>query len=251
MRPPSPASTEPPEARPPLPERGRWSDQAWAGLCDLLARPTGGVAALDWDETCICGDISYALLDDLATRALVDPWIAYRDKIAADRLLAYRELAIELLAGRTPAEVRAWTRRVYEAGLGSGKLRRVPEMESLIRALLLRGWSVYVVTGSAGEVVATLARELGLPRDRVLGMDAVLGADGRFTDTLIEPVTWREGKTANLLARAGGPPDLAIGDSEGDIHLLESAGCAVWIDRGDPELSRVAKERAWWRQGGW
>ena len=96
-----------------------------------------------------------------------------------------------------------------------------------------------------------MASEYGIPEERVIGMDAELGDDGRYRNQLVRPVTWRSGKPERLRLRAGRDPDLALGDSEGDIKLLESARHAVWIDRGDTQLEAVASARGWLRQEAW
>lgn len=236
---------------PPLPRR-RWSAAAHAGLTDLIGR--GGshrVAALDWDETAIRGDISYALLDDLDGSTDEDLWGHYRALIARDRLEAYKSLARLLLHGRTRDEVHTWTRTVAEAAVAAGRLAWVPEIADLVAALHATGWEVWVVTGSPTEVVGVLAPRYGVPSDRVIGMDAPTDDGGRYCNELIEPVTWRDGKPALLERRTGRAPDLAMGDSEGDIRLLAAATAAVWIDRGDPELAAEAAKHGWWRQEGW
>ena len=98
--------------------------------------------------------------------------------------------------------------------------------------------------------MAALAARIGVDTTRVVGMEPVTGEDGRFVEALHEPVTWREGKVQCLHARAGTLPTLAMGDSEGDIRMLESARYAIWIDRGDPQLRRAART-TWWRQECW
>lgn len=234
-----------------LPRR-RWSLSAYEGLSALTDRVDGTpVAALDWDETCVCGDISYALLDDLDASSPEDLWAHYGELIQRDRLLAYKALAVLLMQGKTRDEVRDWTRSVFERSLQTGRIRRVPEIADLVAHLHREGWAVWVVTGSPTEVVATLAPDIGVPEERVIGMEPVVGDDGRYGDRLHEPVTWREGKADLLAARAGRAPALAIGDSEGDIALMRSAAHAIWIDRGDPELEQAASSSGWWRQEAW
>ena len=102
-----------------LPPR-RWTPSVRQHLDDLIRRPEPGLAALDWDETCIRGDISYALLDDLDEESDRDLWADYRARCELDLLAAYEELALWLVAGRRPEEVGAWTRRVTRSGLDSG-----------------------------------------------------------------------------------------------------------------------------------
>ena len=237
---------------PALPRR-RWSTDAHDGITALVRKRAGqrSIAALDWDETCVRGDISYALLDDLDRESPDDLWAYYGGLVETDRLTAYKELAVMLLKGRTAEGAAAWTQGVYDAAVASGKLALVPEMIDLVAYLHAAEWDVWVVTGSPTAVVSTLSPAIGIPSERVIGMDPIIDEDGRFGASLIEPVTWREGKAELFKRRTGLAPALAIGDSEGDIQLLRSSERAVWVDRGDLELEAAALDHDWWRQEGW
>lgn len=233
-----------------LPRR-RWTEAAHGGLTGLLAHTHNGLLALDWDETSMCGDISYALLDELDAASADDLWGQYRHWIENDRLEAYKALARLILTDRTPEQVHRWTVEVARARVADGRMSWVPEIADLVRAVHAAGWEVWVVSGSPTPVVAALATEYGIPTDRVLGMSAPVSDSGHYLDALIEPVTWREGKAQLLQERAGRAPTLALGDSEGDVALLRAARHAVWIDKGDADLIAAAADTHWWRQEAW
>ena len=236
----------------PIP-RGRWTERVHQGLCTLLEgdRSASCLAALDWDHTSIRGDISYALFDDLCKTHPMDLWDAHRQQLDHDVVEAFIDLARQLVRGRTPDEVATWTQRVMEQQVRTGELAWVPEIADLTRVLQQHGWQVWVVSGSPAAVIRPLAERIGIPPDRVIGMEAELDAEGRYVDAIREPGPWRQGKVRLLHERAGTTPSLAIGDSEGDQALLDAAEVAVLIDRGDPVLRRHAARQGWLCQEAW
>jgi phosphoserine phosphatase len=69
--------------------------------------------------------------------------------------------------------------------------------------------------------------------------------DGRFTDEVVEPVVYAEGKV-EAVARFG-PVVVACGDSlTGDLALLSAAKVAVAVaPRGGSPLATEARRRSW------
>lgn len=115
-------------------------------------------------------------------------------------------------------------------------LRVVPELRELVAALRERDWLIAVVTASPQIIIAAAIDEWGLQPEDVIGMVLQSGADGELRPQIIEPYPIMAGKTQALNERFGRMPDLAIGDSRGDAEMLEAAGLAVLIDRGNESL---------------
>lgn len=239
---------------------GRWSPDVRIGLERMLSdagelepgasRAAPPLAALDFDDTCLDGDISHAVLEELEREipGLVD---AYRRACAVDLRAGWVGLVGTLCGGRSEAEVAALTARGFERGLADGAIRLVPEMQDLVGALHEAGWEVWVVTASATPVVRGVCPRYGIAPERILGMNPGVGADGRYTAEVTEPVTFREGKLLALRARTGRDPDFAAGDSPSDLALLRAARRVLLVDRGDPAMRDEARARGWWIQGGW
>ncbi len=211
------------------------------------------VAAFDWDETCIRGDISETWLTFLDE---VDPGVlaAYEADCLVDRRRAYEQLAIDLVHGRTEEDVRDAVEAAFRRGIDEGRIAVRPAIRELVAAMTQRGWEVWIVTASPTPVVQTVAAGYGIAPDRVLGMTSPRGHDGRFLPSLVPPVTYREGKLDAFLEKTGRPPTFAAGDSEGDLWLLQAARYALVIDRGpraDAGLLRQAGASGWWVQRGW
>ncbi|HEX8803034.1 MAG TPA: HAD family hydrolase [Acidimicrobiales bacterium] len=120
------------------------------------------------------------------------------------------------------------------------------EALDLIRSHQARGRKVFIVSASPEEVVAPLARYLGV--DEAIATRAELDAKGRYTGrterycygpekvVAITEVAEREG--IDLAA------SYAYSDSATDLPMLEAVGHAVVVNP-DRELLRVARAKGW------
>ena len=129
-------------------------------------------------------------------------------------------------------------------------IRFYREMQELIGALDAYGFHIYIVSASNAHVVRALARRVGIPPERVIGIELTSQGNG-FGDRVVEPVPAGEGKREALLDIAGRSPVLAIGDSMTDFEMLENCdGLSIVIDRGDEEMVERALEMGWMVQPG-
>lgn len=253
-----------------------WTGKARAALAELLEGPPG-VAAFDFDDTCIRGDIGDAVLFHLAETGRIpgpdadagvlggptppgaDPagfWIGTYERLLRDEGLSVAyPWCTQVLAGWTPGEVEEISRAVLaleaarprgRRALGGRTVRQGIEprrgVVALVGALAARGWRTYVVTASARWVVEAAAQALALPVTGVLGQEVELepGPRGqRLTNRVLRPMVG-PGKVEALRAVAGGP-DLAVGDGWNDLALFAAAGRAVLLDRGDAGLAEAVR----------
>ncbi|MCA9541530.1 MAG: haloacid dehalogenase-like hydrolase [Myxococcales bacterium] len=119
------------------------------------------------------------------------------------------------------------------------------EMVDLIGALETHGFSTWIITSSNAYVVRGLARRIGFPEERVLGIELQLQG-GRYTDRIVDPAPIGEGKRELFLDTVGRSPILAMGDSMNDFELLENCeGLSIVIDHGDEEMIEKAEEFGW------
>ncbi len=243
------------------------------------------VAVFDCDNTLIQHDIGYASFFRLAAgRQLTrDPQLLARllppalaARVAAgeppglpelhghylERCRAHGEAAcfawlIRLFAGFTPAELDRFAGEVVGQELArppcsftlSGErhgrgVRPYPAQRALIERLTARGFEVWVVTASPERVVQKLAPHLGVPASRVIGNRLRLEG-GRYTDTVLPPLTTGAGKVEAIRQRIGVRPLLAVGDSASDTEMLDAAELGVLVDRDDPALRRRARAHGW------
>jgi phosphoserine phosphatase len=108
-------------------------------------------------------------------------------------------------------------------------VRFTPGARTLVRTLKRLGFTVAIVSGGFIEVVADLARELGIDHAHANRLEV---RDGILTGRLVGEIVDRAGKAAALrrfAAEAGLPLSrtVAIGDGANDLDMLEAAGLGV------------------------
>jgi phosphoserine phosphatase len=116
-----------------------------------------------------------------------------------------------------------------------------PVMDTVIRWLQTQQIPFVIVTGSLQPLIHTCAEKLwGISADQVIGMQSVIEND-YYTGTLLEPVTYGEGKVNCLNKLFSFPPFLAAGDSNTDYPLLQYATSLRLVrDKGtQPFMTRV------------
>lgn len=125
-------------------------------------------------------------------------------------------------------------------------IRVYHEMVELIGALESQGFQTWIVSASNAYIVKALARRIGFPEERVLGVE-LQSQGGRYTDRIIEPSPVGEGKLEMFLDLVGRSPVLVAGDSRNDVELFENCDdTCLFIDKGgDEELAEMATERGW------
>jgi HAD superfamily hydrolase (TIGR01490 family) len=110
-----------------------------------------------------------------------------------------------------------------------------------------RGDVLAIVTGASPYVARPVARNLGI--EHLVSSELEVGADGRFTGRLIDPLCYGEGKIvrSSRLAEALGfdlRESTFYSDSFTDMPLLAYVAEPVVVNP-DPRLSREAKRRGW------
>ncbi len=119
------------------------------------------------------------------------------------------------------------------------------EMVDLLGVLENHGFSSWIVSSSNVYIVRALARRIGFPEERVLGIE-LQTQGGRYTDRIMEPVPIGEGKLELFLDTVGRSPVLAMGNSMNDYELMENCeGLSLVIDQGDEEIAARAEEHGW------
>lgn len=254
-------------------QRDGWSPQGARYLAQVIGMAAAGagqaVATLDFDDTCIAGDIGDAIFHRAAERGLLDPpgrspqeWLeraeAILDERGPGRGYAY---VLEVFAGMPLARFEEHVRWTLAQELADtvgqrwlagdsrirvrSGIRYRRRMRRLIHRLHETRWQVWVVSGSALWAVQIAAASLGIPADRVLGQRTEL-EDGALTNRSVDPPVFGEGKVQVLSRVLDRPPDLAIGDSPNDRHLLGWATHGLVMDAGDTNsLAPEAASRGW------
>jgi phosphoserine phosphatase len=208
------------------------------------ASAPGGVAAFDADGTLWREDVGEAFLRHLIALGWIrlrdgsDPYEAYQRAVARDKRSGFA-YAAQLQAGLEEAEVDAEAERFAQGWVPARIIAPVQELRDRCADAGLR---LVVVSASPLPIVRAAAPLAGFAD--CAGIE-VRVSRGRFTEELVEPVVYAEGKVE--AAARFGPVAVACGDSlSGDLALLSAARVAVAVapKEGSP-LATEAAQRGW------
>lgn len=232
-------------------------DHILAAVDEMGQRHSRIVAAFDADGTLWDNDAGENFFEYQIKNKLVplpeNPWEHYENlKKTVSYPTAYLWLA-QINRGQKITQVRQWARDCM-------KQHSPPPIHEGIRQIIQRLHSfraeIYVVTASITWAVEPYMHFFNIPEDHVVGVQTRL-VEGVVTTVQDGPITYRDGKVAGLLARTNGIyPQLAAGNSEGDLHLLESAlDVRIAVAASDPDsvlgqtearLLNIAKKNDWY-----
>ncbi len=219
---------------------------------DVVQRARAGqppLACFDADGTIWAEDIGEGMLRWLAAGGLLpgtrapwtDVWAEYEARVREDRCAGYA-WAVATMEGLREDDVMRWSRQ-FAAAWPNYR----PQMVGLLQGLHGAGVEVVVVTDTNRWLVEAAVERMGLPALRVLGIETRV-RDGVLTGEVVQPVTCRAGKVEAIRLHLNRMPDLAVGDSVGDLEMLDASGCAVVVGRrSEPrsEMVRLARARGW------
>jgi len=210
-----------------------------ARVCALGREMPGAPAVFDADGTLWREDVGEAFLRHLVSLGWVrlddgsDPYQAYERAVDRDKAAGYA-YAAQLQAGLDAARVAAEAEKFARSWVPP---RLVADTQGLRALCEQAGLAPFVVSASALPIVLAAGPLAGFPRDRCRG------SEGRFTEQVVQPITYAAGKVAAVPGRIA----LACGDSfSGDLPMLEAARIAVAVApaTGSP-LSTEARKRGW------
>ena len=212
------------------------------------ARGRRALACFDADQTLWAEDIGEALFrwllaGDLLPRVAgrTDVWEDYEARCAQSLVEGY-SYAVECMSGVAEADLTKWCRQMAAAWPNHR-----PAMIKLANGLSAAGFEVWIVSASNRWIVQASAHVYGIPPERVLGIDAEV-RDAVLTDYVLKPVTCVAGKVEAIRDRIGRMPDVAFGDSLGDLPMLEASARPFVIGRRDRRTAKllgIAAEREW------
>jgi len=186
---------------------------------------------------------------------------------AAKRLIEYRHLIESNQLEKAYALVAAWIEQmpagiVLEVTRGFLELSRSPSaievrvdgscdgepirlvyggrligvMHELLNKLHYADARCWIVSASPQRVCAAVADYLGVPEERVVGVQSKNGS---------VRIPWRNNKVRALRECGVQEPLIAFGDSEGDCDMLRYASHGVVIGDDNPAMMAEAKREGW------
>jgi HAD superfamily phosphoserine phosphatase-like hydrolase len=224
-------------------------DEPFANAIAARLNPTGGrrVAAFDADGTLWYEDIGEAFARWLVEGDLLKAvskdrfWHEYETRVAESRIDGYTWV-IQVMAGLPEADLQLWCRQMAAAWPNYR-----PKMKALIAGLQQEGFETWIVSASNRWIVHAAAPYVGIPQDRVLGIETRV-VDGKLTTKPVYPRPCNQGKVDAIQKHIGVRPVFAFGDSMGDFEMLAYADQPLVVgrrDHKDNELVRHAPDRGW------
>ncbi len=180
------------------------------------------VAVFDGDGT-VLGQAPHYLADECLyqyAQAHPDrkPEVIARMVTMRNVSVPYVQERVHFFAGETLQAVRNLGEECFRRDY-AGKI--FEPMRRLIGMLQASGFEVWIVSGSPEALYQKfLARELGIPITRVIGVKSVV-RDGIITDEMVSPVPQDEGKKLAIETFIQERPLLVAGNSRGDKEMIE------------------------------
>jgi phosphoserine phosphatase len=193
----------------------------------------------------------------------VEDYMAFVDRLTPLYGMVYEQAGMAeayrwsrvLFAFQTAQELRSITKYVFayeqnqplgESRLPSGLviprgIRVHGEVEQLIRAMLARGWDVRIVTASPEIIIQTVIERWGIDPGQVHGMRLERDDQDLLLPRIREPMPVQAGKVDMIRSESDRPLDFMMGDSIGDLELLQHARTGILIDRGNADLRAAAE----------
>jgi len=198
---------------------------------------------------------------DLFSRLLVT---RYFDQLAGGNIAKACTEIVQLFAGFTLDEVHAFAEATLaeeldmplsQISLGGRSLPRgarfLRESVDLLHTLQDHGFDIFSVSGSSKWSVEPVLAYLGVPADRVIGIDLHL-EEGILSTEPQKPVPIHGGKVEALRRFDQRPPVLVASDSRHDIPLLlASTDLRVYVNSHGRktedffELGRIHRDDSW------
>ena len=126
--------------------------------------------------------------------------------------------------------------------------RLTPGMRELVAALRARAVAVHLITGGFRQMVAPVARELGIRDDRIIANILLFDADGAYQGFDLRCPTARSGGKAiamgELKQRHGYAPLIMVGDGVTDLEARPA--CDGFIGFGGVVVREKVKAGADW-----
>lgn len=221
----------------------------------IEAKDHSRVVAVDADGTLWKNDLGEHFLQWLCGLVAGGPeepilppsvWKDYEKILKKDRTQAYG-FAVQCMAGIEFADLLTWMDYVA----ATWKFYK-PRMAALLNGLRDEGdMKVYIVSASNAWIIRRAMLYMDVEVDGVFGieteMEDVPGTGLVLTDRLVQPVSCMAGKV-EILDRHVGMPAIAIGDSLGDLEMLDAARWRLVVghtDQGDNEMMKLAIMRGW------
>lgn len=178
-------------------------------------------------------EIDPALLEQPGYKAAMAGDLAYFASIYPGNIPELAKLVFDSHAGMTQAEFEDQVKSFFSQGIHPRfgvpfKQLTYQPMTELIRYLEAHNFSVFIASAGGMSFMRPVVEEIyGIKRERVIGSNITF--ETHMTDKgpvlyrkpgMIDPLSDGPGKPVNIELHIGRKPILAVGNSDGDLHML-------------------------------
>lgn len=211
-----------------------YTTREWESIDKVIAATKGvtpKIATFDWDGTILSEKPFYGAIEYFIHESDVEKYIkppaGNATKTAAE--FVYRDVRdwaeryrwqIRLFGGKNRAEVEQRAAAFYEKFYGDTFFA---EQLKLVERLRAAGFEIYVISGSMKFAISSFAsKHLKLDESHIIGTGFDISSD-------VMPAQWngllidREVKVRIIREQLPGQPQIAVGNSSGDLPMLEHA----------------------------
>ncbi len=241
-----------------LSDQSSWNPEVEKRIDSFISRVKAGeienpTAVFDADGTLWRDDIGERFLQWLIKNRHLqgvdyskDIYGEYEKMLEKDTGAAYA-MATKLMNGINEKELIKWASDFFPSHFSSNVF---PKQRELISRLQEAGVDVWIVSASNRWIVEGAAPHMGVSNDHVVGIQTEV-KNGKLTDTIIPPVTYRQGKVDAIKKYIAGKVDFAAGNSMTDFEMLSFANDTSLVinprDSGPPDsnLMSLAQQGNW------
>jgi phosphoserine phosphatase len=192
----------------------------------IKSREVKKIAVFDADGTLWHGDLGESFFHHQikmglapSIRSMPDPLSHYHELDLKSTSLASAWLG-QINKGLRESELLAQTRDFYKNHFAT---KPTSVVKKLIHEMHENDFEVWVCTASPRYSVEPCLTELEIPPTRIIGVEVETGADGFLTDKPVQPIPYKVGKLLALKKHLSSQPLFVVGNSMGDISMLEWA----------------------------
>ena len=209
------------------------------------------IAVFDCDGT-LLSQVPYYLADEALYDYAKKNYAGKEDPLSIAKI----KIVEEMLNGNNVGHAYVESRIRFFAALSNEELENIgkdyyyrmykgkfyPEMKQLIANLNQFGFEVWVITASPEFLYqGFVSEELGIPKNRIIGMKSVV-RNGVTTDELVVPTPQDAGKAETVDTYIKAKPLLVVGNSRGDMEMMNTSVGLKMIVNPDDNKVRGAQD---------
>jgi HAD superfamily phosphoserine phosphatase-like hydrolase len=204
-------------------------------------------AVIDFDNTCIFGDITEATLAYLSENNLfkdkkfLGSFENYHKLLGADKIREAYDFIVKILSGFSVEEIAPLVEEVLKFDKDIKPREKIIELINFLKNNKVEVW---IVSASPEILVKQAMKHFDINANLIGTRNIVVNKE--ITSKIEQPMPMFEGKVDCIkkFIDSEKNPLLGVGDSINDLSMLEYCKIKVVVDRKN-DLSKIAKQNKW------